>query len=81
MASAPTYGAYPHLFWDLDPAAPVNVRHAVVLRRVLERGSTADISELVDPAGALASLASLGLPEYLVQFWRSVFERAVDTRR
>ena len=81
MSALPTYGSFPHLFWDLDPSAPVNVRHAVVFRRVLERGTTADIRRLLDPDVALASLAEIELPEHLHRFWHTVFERATARPR
>lgn len=76
MSAHRTYGSYPHLFWDLDPSEPVNIRHAVVLRRVLQHGTTADIQQLIDPGAALASLAVLDLPDNILSFWRAVFERA-----
>ena len=81
MSPPPTYGDYSHLFWDLDPTAPVNARHTVVFRRLLERGTTTDLQQLLDPRAALASLADIPLPDHLRQFWRTVFERAVASPR
>ena len=76
MTLPATYGSFPHLFWDLDPAATVNTRHPVVLRRVLERGTTDDIRRLISPGVALAALDGLGMPEHLRRFWHLVFVRA-----
>lgn len=76
MPSPATYGNFPHLFWDLDPAASVDVHHPVVLRRLLEHGTTEDIQRLVSPDVALAALGGLGMAEHLRRFWQVVFERS-----
>jgi hypothetical protein len=81
MPATLAYGNFPHLFWDLDPSAQVNIRNVVVFRRVLERGTTTDIRRLVDPEAALATLTGLELPEHLHRFWQTVFERAAALPR
>lgn len=54
----PRYGDFPHLFWDLDPAAPVDPSQPVVAARLLTKGRTADIRRFY----TLTDIAAL-LPE------------------
>ncbi len=69
------YGDFPHLFWDAQPDAPVDVTSAVTLARLLRRGDPETIAALVPPELLREQLDTLFLPEHTKSLWRRVLAR------
>jgi hypothetical protein len=70
----PRYGDYPELFWDLDPAAPIDVEHPAVLGRVLESGSLEMIRALVPFEVIRRNVDAIEAPEHVRDFWKLVVQ-------
>ncbi|MBI2615091.1 MAG: hypothetical protein HYW52_05360 [Gemmatimonadetes bacterium] len=66
------YGDFPELFWDADPAAPLDVEHPVALTRILTRGSMDVLVRLVSPALIARKMPALQLSEPARAFWTRV---------
>lgn len=66
------YGDLPELFWDADPAVPVDVEHPVVLTRLLTRGPLDVLVRLVPPPLIARQLPALALNEPARAFWTRV---------
>lgn len=73
----PRYRDFPHLFWDMQPDAPVNTAHPAIVARVLERGSVADLNALLDPRQVRRELPTLHVPAHIARFWRRVLQMEV----
>jgi hypothetical protein len=73
------YGDFPHLFWDAQPNAPLDVTSAVTLARLLRRGDPETIAALVPPELLRESLETLFLPEHTKSLWRRVLARLPES--
>jgi hypothetical protein len=79
MTRATRYADYPHLFWDLDPGAPVDVRHPVVLARLLSRGSVAEVARFVTRDEVRQRLSTLPVADHTRLFWMRVVDAPAAT--
>lgn len=69
------YGDFPHLFWDAEPAAPLDVTSPVTLARLLTRADARTVGDLVPVDIIREQLERLPIAEPTRRFWRCVLKQ------
>lgn len=68
----PRYGDYPALFWDLDPAAPVDPEQPSVLARILTMAELETVFQLAPEFIIRRDILTVPIPEHTRLFWEMV---------
>lgn len=69
------YGDFPHLFWDAEPGALLDVTSAVTLTRLLTKADARTVGSLVPVDLIRERLDDLPVAEPTRKFWRCVLEQ------